>query len=221
MAAFLASSRAAFHVGMRRSSGKAMLAPQGQCWSALSFPSTTIRSMSVCLTSPVWADAGDAEDARAKRRAARAARRQRKAGGAPQTESVVKATASEEKKSSKPASKAAAGAIEKVKELWRKYGMVALGFYGTLWVVPAGSAFVALSTFDNFGVDPNALLEWAGFEWRPTGLKPWHTTAVMSFVIADVLEPVRLMITMAATPALARKLGKAPPKEEETAKADK
>ena len=100
------------------------------------------------------------------------------------------------------------GAIEKVKGLWKQYGMVALGVYGTLWVVPAGVAFGALSAFDNFGVDPNALFEWAGWEYRTTSLEPWHVSGLMALLCADVMEPVRIMLTVAATPRVAKALRK-------------
>ena len=69
--------------------------------------------------------------------------------------------------------------------------------------ITSSSAAVAAS-----GVDPNALFEWAGWEYRTTSLEPWHVSGLMALLCADVMEPVRIMLTVAATPRVAKALRK-------------
>lgn len=179
-------------------------------------PAATTAAQRRCVSTSGWllAPGGDNDDTAASREARRAARRAKRGGSAGGGGATTEATAStvHAAASAAPAGDGGnkeekpkkLGAIAKVKQLWDQYGYVALGLYASLWVVPVGGFYVALAATDNFGVDPVVLLEWANIEWRPTSLKPWHTTATMAVIASDVLEPVRLMATVALAPPVSR-----------------
>jgi hypothetical protein len=104
----------------------------------------------------------------------------------------------------------------KVRQLWEKYGIVFLGFYGGLYLVTLGSIYevVALKHVDPHGVV--AYLHSIGVD-NYVDVSPIASSKAGNFALAWILtkftEPLRLAFTVTITPSLARFLGYAPPKK--------
>lgn len=112
----------------------------------------------------------------------------------------------------------------KFKEMWKNYGVVAVGTYLSLYVMTLGSIFTSLD-FDLFsassvGFDPVAavkkvcdLVEYvSGNDSLPNYIRenPRVGTFAIAWVITKFTEPARLVLTLYIVPKIARYLGRAP-----------
>ena len=73
--------------------------------------------------------------------------------------------------------------------------------------------YIACRAFDNFGLDPRALLDALGARERALGalglapaaaLEPWPTAALIAWTVNQVAELVRLPAAVAGAPRLRR-----------------
>ena len=118
-------------------------------------------------------------------------------------------------------------AIGGFKELWRKYGVVAMGTYLGIYVGSLGLIFLSLD-YDifnaaTFGMDPqDAIRKVADIIEATTGSKsfpsyikdnPRAGTFAIAWVMTKFTEPIRFFLTVGIVPPLSRFLGFSPPKE--------
>lgn len=120
-----------------------------------------------------------------------------------------------------------AGAVtlkDKMKYMWKNYGYVAIGSYLSLYVITLGSIFLCLD-FDVFrastvGFSPEeAILKVCDIFETVTGSKalpgfirerPTVGTFAVAWVMTKFTEPLRLGVTLAAVPKIAKFFGKGP-----------
>lgn len=126
--------------------------------------------------------------------------------------------------SKKDKAKAAIGGF---KELWAKYGMVAVGTYLGVYVTTLGFIFVSLDydlfSASTFGLNPeDAIHKVADIIESTTGSKqfpsyikenPRMGTFSIAWVMTKFTEPARFFLTVGIVPPLSRVLGYSPPKE--------
>ena len=107
------------------------------------------------------------------------------------------------------------GTLTRVIALVRDYGAPAVGIYAVLWAAPLVVSFHVLAAGNNFGLDANVALAYLPVDataWllgtlgvAPGGaLAPWHTSALLALLVADVTEVVRLPATLLLAPRAAR-----------------
>ena len=91
--------------------------------------------------------------------------------------------------------------------------MSAVVIYSSLWIGPGVGLFALLSANENFGLDSNAILGYVPADFRDSGLsmlgfapgealQPWHTSALLAYLGADVAEVARLPATLLLAPKL-------------------
>ena len=109
--------------------------------------------------------------------------------------------------------------------LWQKavamakdYGPVGVGLYAALWGVPFASSFLLFQAFDNFGQDPGDWIVYLAGEkareqaWAFVGLapdarlSPRMVSAVLAYLVCEVIETPRIAATVFFTPILKRRL---------------
>jgi len=108
------------------------------------------------------------------------------------------------------------------KRIWNRYGFLAIGTYAALYITTLGSIFISLdlNIFDatTFGFDPEiAVLKVCDFVESLTGNRdfpgyirqnPRVGTFALAWIMTKVTEPLRLAITLAVLPQMARMLGR-------------
>ncbi|CAI5730146.1 unnamed protein product [Hyaloperonospora brassicae] len=123
--------------------------------------------------------------------------------------------------------------LERLKDLWRKYGVVAMGTYFSLYGAVLGSIYLAIdqgwvhtatgrnsreheqqSDFDLVSTT-NKFVKWAEDVGIAQYLEVERVNAktgsfLLAWVATKFTEPLRLALTVAATPRIARFLGRAP-----------
>ena len=116
----------------------------------------------------------------------------------------------------------------KLKVLWKQYGGVAVITYLSVYICTLSSVFVSLDldifNAATFGLDPNAavkkfcdVVEYAtGVNTLPNYIRenPRVGTFALAWVMTKFTEPIRLGFTISVVPAIARFLGRAPPKKQ-------
>lgn len=100
--------------------------------------------------------------------------------------------------------------FEKLKEVFTKYGPLALGFHFTVWSATLGSSFALLST----GFDVESLLPAKVLTMLPAGAG----NLAVAYVITEVTGPFRTLLTLGAAPVLGRTLDQEKNKDQETVK---
>lgn len=113
---------------------------------------------------------------------------------------------------------------DKAKQLWKSYGYVAVGSYLGLYIATLTSIFLSLD-FDifhaeTFGFKPEeAVLKVCGIFEAVTGSKalpefirenPKVGTFALAWVMTKFTEPIRLGVTIAAVPKIAKLFGRTP-----------
>lgn len=115
----------------------------------------------------------------------------------------------------------------KIKSLWKRYGVVAIGTYLGIYVSVLSSMFFALDydifRSSTFGLEPAAAVQkvcdlvesWTGNTFLPGYFRenPRMGTFAVAWVMTKFTEPLRLGLAIAVVPSVARFLGRAPPKE--------
>jgi len=111
---------------------------------------------------------------------------------------------------------------DKLKSLWKSYGIITVGTYLGVYVVTLGSVFVALD-FDifnaaTFGLDPAFAIEKfcdlfetvTGNTFLPGYIRdhPKVGTFAIAWVMTKFTEPLRLGFTVATVPTIARFFGR-------------
>lgn len=98
------------------------------------------------------------------------------------------------------------------KKLWREYGWVGLGTYFVIYIVFLGSIYYLVShgllkqeTIDkmiNYLTEKIPSIK----NWLPSdqGQQAFGAHAIGAILVNDLLEPVRILLTVAATPRVAR-----------------
>eukprot|EP01041_Mallomonas_annulata_P000372 gene372-679_t len=113
---------------------------------------------------------------------------------------------------------------DKVKDLWKSYGYVAVGTYLGIYVTTLGSIYFCLDmdVFNSaaFGLDPVVAVKkvcdvaeaLTGYATLPEYIRlhPQLGTFAIAWVMTKVTEPVRFAATVLAVPKLARVLGYTP-----------
>ena len=116
-------------------------------------------------------------------------------------------------------SSAAAGAAaspageSQLRRLFRQYGVVAVGSYLTIYLGTLGMLYVAVKERWMGGVDVQHWMEWLGAGAWMEDLDPRKGDLAVAWIATKLTEPLRLALTAALTPTVARWLGRAPPKE--------
>uniref|UniRef100_A0AAV1VPD1 DUF1279 domain-containing protein n=1 Tax=Peronospora matthiolae TaxID=2874970 RepID=A0AAV1VPD1_9STRA len=125
--------------------------------------------------------------------------------------------------------------LERLKDLWRKYGVVAMGTYFSLYGAVLGSIYLAIDqgwvhtdtgrnsmrsakqSDENFDLvsTTNKFVKWAEDFGIAQYLEVERVNAktgsfLLAWVATKFTEPLRLALTVAATPRIARFLGRAP-----------
>lgn len=123
-------------------------------------------------------------------------------------------------------------AKEGFKELWTKYGTVAITTYLGVYVSTLTSVFFALD-YDifgasTFGLEPadaihkvaDLIESFSGSTEFPGYVKenPRMGTFAIAWVMTKFTEPARLFLTLGIVPTISRSLGYAPPKEKKAKK---
>mmetsp|Transcript_3823 Transcript_3823/g.3432 ORF Transcript_3823/g.3432 Transcript_3823/m.3432 type:complete len:222 (-) Transcript_3823:64-729(-) len=113
---------------------------------------------------------------------------------------------------------------DKFKYMWKKYGVVAIGTYFGLYVTTLGSIFLSLD-YDlfnsaSFGLDPNTAIKKVcdlflivtGSSSLPDFIhnNPKVGTFAIAWVMTKFTEPIRLGLTLAVLPTVAKLLGREP-----------
>jgi len=103
--------------------------------------------------------------------------------------------------------------VQRIKSMLKEYGPIAIGVYAALWIVPFGGLFQVFYAFDNFGHNPISLLEYMGAkdyiygvlqlpqDARPEG---WQISGVYAYLGAELLEPLRLPLSIWLAPRAKR-----------------
>uniref|UniRef100_M4BYX8 DUF1279 domain-containing protein n=1 Tax=Hyaloperonospora arabidopsidis (strain Emoy2) TaxID=559515 RepID=M4BYX8_HYAAE len=123
--------------------------------------------------------------------------------------------------------------LERLKDLWRKYGAVAMGTYFSLYGAVLGSIYLAIDqgwvhtdtgrnsndkpSDENFDLvsTTNKFVKWAEDLGIAQYLEVERVNAktgsfLLAWIATKFTEPLRLALTVAATPRIARFLGRAP-----------
>ena len=125
--------------------------------------------------------------------------------------------------------------LERLKDLWRKYGVVAMGTYFSLYGAVLGSIYLAIDqgwvhtatgrnsrkhekqSDEDFDLvsTTNKFVNWAEDLGIAQYLEVERVNAktgsfLLAWVATKFTEPLRLALTVAATPRIARFLGRAP-----------
>lgn len=111
---------------------------------------------------------------------------------------------------------------DKFKQMWKKYGMIGITTYFSIYAFTLASIFVSLDmdllSSGSFGLDPVAavnrvcdLFESAtGSKALPGYIRenPKVGTFAIAYVMTKVTEPIRFGVTFAIVPKIARLLGR-------------
>ncbi|CAM9609959.1 unnamed protein product [Laminaria digitata] len=116
-------------------------------------------------------------------------------------------------------------ASSKMKLLWKQYGLVAIGTYTALYVAGFGGVYLVLVTglvepdvdtaawiqraADFVGAGENDWVQWIE---RTVRTNPNAEKVATAFIVNEFLEYPREFMVIAATPSIARALGRAPAK---------
>ena len=130
------------------------------------------------------------------------------------------------------AKEAAASGKKTLKEMWRRYGLVAVGTYFGIYVVTLGSLYVVFSNGFMTASDVPAgaehaistlqhlverLPDWAERQvnrlYEKMAAEPRFRSFALAWITCKITEPVRLFLTAVITPRVARAVGRAPPAE--------
>lgn len=156
--------------------------------------------------------------------------------GAPETDGVRSSSSISRSSSSSSMSSSEATKGQKAKEgfkdLWKKYGTVAITTYLSVYISTLTGVFLALD-YDifgasTFGMDPvesiNKVADivegFTGSTAFPGYVKenPRVGTFAVAWIMTKFTEPARLFFTIGIVPSIARTLGYAPPKAKKKAK---
>jgi hypothetical protein len=105
------------------------------------------------------------------------------------------------------------------KELWHKYGWVFVATYIAVYLSTWFSIYVLLTTPWIADLSfMQSINEWGNshlkeLQEKVTFLKRMNINVAIAWVLTKPTEPVRAMVTLAITPAIARLLGRVPPNE--------
>lgn len=104
-------------------------------------------------------------------------------------------------------------AQSRLKQLWHKYGYVAIVtyfglYFGTLFLIYLAFHFKLTGNFD-----PQAIVRWLGLEAHFAKFDSKAGEFAMAWLTTKLTEPVRIALTAFLTPKIARLVGRAPPKK--------
>jgi len=99
----------------------------------------------------------------------------------------------------------------KLRELWTKYGAVGIGTYAGVYVGTLATLYVAIDTGYLVAVDAVALARYLHLDTFMdfSNVNPKASNFTLAWLLTKIIEPLRLGVTIAITPAIARKLGRA------------
>ncbi|CAN0376613.1 unnamed protein product, partial [Phaeothamnion confervicola] len=112
--------------------------------------------------------------------------------------------------------------------MWKRYGVVAIGTYWVLYLAQLGTVYVLLDSgvvdldidvgdylhkiYNMLGDDPPAFVgRYFASIHHAAETYPWGKNLVVADVLTELTEPVRYIVVFAATPSIARAVGRAPP----------
>lgn len=99
------------------------------------------------------------------------------------------------------------GKFQKLKKMWKDYGMVFVGYYGTTWVLGYIPCYLAL---EYGGVNGVEFLEWLGVGEHIdiSNWSPQFINMILAYEMNELLDFVRIPVVIATTPTLSRYLKK-------------
>lgn len=101
----------------------------------------------------------------------------------------------------------------RLRRLVRQYGPVAVGSYLVIYVSTLGMLYVAIKERWLGGYDIQSIVDWLGVSEYMEHIDPRKGDFAVAWIATKFTEPLRLALTVAVTPTVARMVGRAPPKE--------
>ena len=101
----------------------------------------------------------------------------------------------------------------RLRRLIRQYGVVAVGSYLVIYVSTLGMLYVAIAERWLGGYDIQHIVDALGLEQYMEHIDPRKGDFAVAWIATKFTEPLRLALTAAITPTVARLIGRAPPRE--------
>ena len=101
----------------------------------------------------------------------------------------------------------------RLRRLIRQYGVVGVGSYLLIYVSTLGMLYVAIKERWLGGYDIQHIVDALGLSQYMEHIDPRKGDFAVAWIATKFTEPLRLALTAAITPTVARMLGRAPPKE--------
>ena len=101
----------------------------------------------------------------------------------------------------------------RLRRLIRQYGVVAVGSYLVIYLGTLGMLYVAIKERWLGGYDIQHVVDALGLGQYMEHVDPRKGDFAVAWIATKFTEPLRLALTVAITPSVARMAGRAPPKE--------
>jgi hypothetical protein len=99
--------------------------------------------------------------------------------------------------------------VSRIRQLWRKYGYVFVGTYGSVYLLTLGSLYTLMSRGIIGGADAISYVQSLGLDRliHADNINPKAGNFAIAWVLTKFTEPIRLGVTIVATPIISRALG--------------